>query len=213
MVNEKEGLCPLLSFCNRRTALGGVFAWCDVLYVKRRRLMMDMNKAVEFATRLLYKECRKRGVVCNEDMVQDAALKAVMAVKMFDESRGAPFSSYLWKAINNMLHNWCMVRNYDLLNVSIWHKNEDGEESVLDIPASDDRNFSDELMRIVLKYRGKVGEDFCELVLGYDVDNALKSVANSKRSGEKWVERWLGRKLSREERACCGEIRMMLREV
>jgi RNA polymerase sigma factor (sigma-70 family) len=186
----------------------------DVLCVKRRRSMMDMNKAIEFATRLLYKECRNRGIVYNEDLVQDAALKAVMAVKMFDERRGAPFSSYLWRAINNMLHDWCAMKNRDLLNVSIWHENEDGEESVLDIPASDDRNFNDELMGILLKYQGKVGKDFCELVLGYkDVDNALRSVANSRKRGEKWIEGWLGRRLSREERACCSEIRMMLREV
>jgi RNA polymerase sigma factor (sigma-70 family) len=176
--------------------------------------MMDINKAIEFATRLLYKECRRRGVVCNEDMVQDAALKAVMAVKMFDERRGAPFSSYLWKAVNNMLHDWCVAKNYDLLNVSLWHENEDGEEHVLDIPASDEKNFDDELMRILLRYHGKIGKDFCELISGHvDVSNALKSIANSKKSGEKWIEGWLGRRLSREERKCCGEIKMMLREV
>jgi hypothetical protein len=186
----------------------------DVMCVKRRRSMMDMDRAIEFATRLLYKECRKRGVVCNKDMVQDAALKAVMAVKMFDKRRGAPFSSYLWKAVNNMLHDWCVVKNYDLLNVSLWHENEDGEEHVLDIPASDEKNFDDELMRILSKYQERIGKDFCELVSGrVDVSNALKSIANSKKRGEKWIEGWLGRRLSREERKCCGEIKMMLREV
>jgi len=175
---------------------------------------MDVNKAIEFAMKLTHKECKMKGITYDEDIAQEAALKAVMAVKMFDEQRGVPFSSYLWKAVNNMLNRWSETRNHNLLNVSIFQENEDGEESVLDIPASDDRNFSDRLMEILLRYCGRVGNDFYELVLGYrDVDNALRSVANSKERGEKWIEKWLGRKLSKEERACCREIKMMLHEV
>jgi hypothetical protein len=176
--------------------------------------MMSIEDAVEFAVKLAYKECRRRGIVYGEDIAQEAALKAIMAIRMFDENRGVPFSSYLWKAINNMLHNLCVVKNHDLLNVSIFQENEDGEECVLDIPASDEKNFDDELRRILSKYQGKVGKDLCELMSGYvDVSNALKSIANSKRRGEKWIEKWIGRRLSEEEKRCCKEIRMMLREL
>jgi hypothetical protein len=176
--------------------------------------MMSMEDAIEFAVKIAHKECRRRGIAYDEDVAQEAALKAVMAVKMFDESRGAPFSSYLWKAVYNMLNRWSEVRNCDLLNVSIFQENEDEEEYVLAIPAQNDRNFNDELMGVLLRYQGKIGKDFCKLVLGHvDVPNVLKSIANSKRRGEKWIEGWLGRRLSKEERACCMEIKMILREV
>ena len=176
--------------------------------------MIDVRDAIEFAMKIAHTECKKRGIVYNEDVAQEAALKAVMAAKMFDESRGAPFSSYLWKAVNNMLNRWSEVRNHDLMNVSIFQENEDGEEHVFDIPASDEKNFDDELIKVLSRYSGKVGKDFCELMLGYvDVPNALKSIANSKKRGEKWIEGWIGRKLSKEEKTCCDEIRMMLREV
>ena len=176
--------------------------------------MIDVRDAIEFAIKIAHAECKKRGIVYDEDIAQEAALKAVMAVKMFDGQRGVPFSSYLWKAINNMLNRWSEIRNHNLLNVSIFQENEDGGEHVLNIPASDEKNFDDELIKVLSRYRGKVGKDFCELMLGHvDVPNALKSIANSKKNGEKWVEGWLGRRLGREERACCREIRMMLQEL
>jgi len=176
--------------------------------------MIDMRDAIEFAMKIAHTECRKRGIAYNEDIAQEAALKAVMAAKMFDDRYGAPFSSYLWKAVNNMLNRWSEVRNYDLLNISIFQENEDREEHVLDIPAQENCNFNDELMKILLKYLGRIGRDFCELVLGHvDVPRALKSIANSKKKGEKWIEGWLGRKLSREEKKCCNEIKLMLKEL
>jgi len=176
--------------------------------------MIDMRDAIEFAMKIAHTECRKRGIAYNEDIAQEAALKAVMAAKMFDDRYGAPFSSYLWKAVNNMLNRWSEVRNYDLLNISIFQENDDGEELVLHISASDEKNFYDELIKVLSRYRGKVGKDFCELMLGHvDVPSALKSIANSKKRGEKWIEGWIGRKLSKEEKTCCDEIRMMLREV
>lgn len=176
--------------------------------------MIDVRDAIEFAIKIAHAECKKRGIVYDEDIAQEAALKAVMAVKMFDDQRGVPFSSYLWKAVNNMLNRWSEVRNHNLLNISIFQENEDGEEHVLDIPAHKDCNFNDELMKILSKYRGSVGKDFCELVSGHaDIPNALKSMANSKKKGEKWLEEWLGRKLSKDEKKCCSEIKLMLREL
>ena len=176
--------------------------------------MMDIRDAIEFAMKLTHTECKKRRIAYDEDIAQEAALKAVMAVRMFDDRRGVPFSSYLWKAVNNMLNRWSEVRNYDLLSISVFQENEDGEEHVLDIPAQEDCNFNDELMKILLKYQGRIGRDFCELVSGHvDVPNALKSIANSKKRGEKWIEGWLGRKLSKEEKQCCNEIKLMLREL
>jgi len=175
---------------------------------------MDINEAIEFAVKLTHKECKKRRIAYDEDIAQEAALKAVMAVKMFDDQRGVPFSSYLWKAVNNMLNRLSEIKNHNLLNVSIFYENENGEEHILDIPVHEDCNFNDELMKILSKYQGRIGNDFCELVSGNaDIPNALKSIANSKKRGEKWIEGWLGRKLSKDEKKCCSEIKLMLREL
>jgi len=177
--------------------------------------MVDANRFVEVLTKMVYRECKKRGLCPDEDLVQDVLMRGWVALRrLYSQSKGVKWTTYVWYVIDSVLKDrrkeLQKCKNV-LLFDEVLGKSEDGElES--DMFVKFEESFSEKLLRIVRWYN--VNEDFVKLVIGdVDVSNALRSIKVSKKKGEEWIEWWLGRRLSEDERRCCGEIRALLREM
>lgn len=176
--------------------------------------MVNAKEFVETVVRMLYSECKKRGLYPDEDLVQDVVMWGWDALKrLYDKDRGVKLTTYLWKVIDTALKN-VVARNRKVVFLEdMREQDEDGH--VRDWYYEDTRkeSFSSKLLRIVERYSGLIGEDFLKLLIGdVDVSNALRSVRVSKVKGEEWIQWWLGRQLTEVERRCCQEIRELLLE-
>jgi hypothetical protein len=167
--------------------------------------MVDAKEFVETVTKMVYKECRKRRMKIDEDLVQDVLVKAWSCMKrLYNREKGARWTTYIWWVIDSVLKDKMWERNKELRNVSLEEMLENGEDWRF---ASGGESFHTKLLRLLESYGSLVGEDFFRLVVGsIDTSNALRSVSISKDKGEVWIEGWLGRKMTEAERRCCQEI-------
>jgi DNA-directed RNA polymerase specialized sigma24 family protein len=180
-------------------------------------MVVNFQEFVEMLTRMLYAECKKRGLFPDEDVLQEVLLWSWISVKrLYSKDKGVKLSTYLWKVVDSTLKDSLRRRVEELRNVSFEELREDDNGEVKDWYLEDRReeSFSSKLLKLLKKYWGLVGEDFLKLMVGdVDVSNALRSLSASKRRGEEWIEWWLGRKLNEEERRCCQEVKELLSEV
>ena len=178
---------------------------------------MDVSEFVEVVTKMVYNECRKRGLYPDEDLVQEVLMWGWDAMKrLYNNERGVKWTTYVWMVVDSVLKDKMMRRNRELRNISLEEARENDDGEVRDWYLEDRReeSFSSRLLKLLRKYYGLVGEDFLKLVIGdIDVSNALRSLSVSEKREEEWVEWWLGRKLTGVERKCCQEIRELLQEV
>jgi hypothetical protein len=179
--------------------------------------MVNAKEFVETVIKMLYSECRKRGLYPDEDLVQDVVMWSWDALKrLYDKDRGVKLTTYLWKVVDTALKN-AVARNRKEANIvfleDMREQDEDGHTRDWYYEDTRRESFSSKLLRIVDKYSGLVGMDFLKLLIGEaDVSNALRSVQVSKVKGEEWIQWWLGRQLTEVERRCCQEIRELLLE-
>jgi hypothetical protein len=184
--------------------------------MKRRWVMVDANKFVEVLTKMVYSECKKRGLYPDEDLVQDVLMTGWDALRrLYFESRGVKWTTYLWTVVDSCLKDWLRkeVRNVYLDEL---REGKDGEARDWYLEDVRGESFSSRLLGLLDKYSSSslVGEDFLKLIVSdVDISNALRSISVSKKRGEEWIEWWLGRKLTQIERMCCQEVRELLQEV
>jgi len=179
--------------------------------------MVDAKEFVEVVTRMVRKECLRRGVMFDEDLVQECLMWGWDALKrLYSGSKGARWTTYVWTVVDSELKNRLQRKNKELRNVYLeeLRENEDGEVRDWYLEDNKGESFSSRLLRLLSKYYRLIGEDFLRLVIGdIDISNALSSLSVSKKRGSEWIEWWLGRKLTEEEKKCCQEIRELLEEV
>jgi len=180
-------------------------------------MVVEAKEFVDVVTRMVYTECRKRGMYADEDLVQDVLMYGWDALRrLYSMSKGVKWTTYLWSVVDTSLKNRLFVKKREGSIASLEDMRDDGEGGLRDWYLGDSReeSFSSRLLRVVERYWGLVGDDFLKVVVGdMDVSNALRSVAVSKKKGEEWMEWWLGRELTEVERRCCQEIRELLHEV
>jgi hypothetical protein len=179
--------------------------------------MVSENEFIEVVTKMLYKECWRRNLYPDEDILQEVLLWSWISVKrLYNKDKGIKLSTYLWCVIDSVLKDSLRRKVEELRNVSFEELREDDDGEVRDWYLEDKReeSFSSKLLKLLRKYWGLVGEDFFKLMVGdVDVSNALRSLSASKKKGEEWIEWWLGRKLTEEEKRCCQEVKELLSEV
>jgi hypothetical protein len=179
--------------------------------------MLDVKEFVEVATKMLYRECLRRGVIFDEDLQQEVLMWGWDAMKrLYNSEKGVKWTTYIWMVVDSVLKDKVWRRNKELRNISLekMRENDDGEVRDWYLEDKREESFSSRLLKLLRKYWGLVGEDFLRLMVGdTDVSNALRSLSASQRRGEEWVEWWLGRGLTEAEKKCCQEIRELLREV
>jgi len=180
--------------------------------------MVNVNDLVEVTRKMLYKECEKRGVSFDEDLVHDVLLRVWKFLKeKFDHSRGVKWTTYVWYVIDSVLKDKKkeLQKCRNVLSFDCVFSQQDDESGELfwnEVSVELEESFSEKLLWVLRLY--DVSDDFVRLVTGdIDVSNALRSIKVSKKRGEEWIEWWLGRRLSDDERRCCGEIRALLREM
>jgi len=179
--------------------------------------MVNAKEFVEVVTKIVYKECLRRGVMFDEDLQQDVLMWGWDALKrLYSESKGVKWTTYVWTVVDSELKNRLQRKNKELRNVYLeeLRENEDGEVRDWYLEDVREESFSSKLLKLLKKYWSLVGEDFLRLVTaGVDASNALRSLSVSRRKGEEWIEWWLGRELTEAEKECCQEIRELLKEV
>jgi DNA-directed RNA polymerase specialized sigma24 family protein len=180
--------------------------------------MVNVNDLVEVTRKMLYKECEKRGVSFDEDLVHDVLLRVWKFLKeKFDHSRGVKWTTYVWYVIDSVLKDKKkeLQKCRNVLSFDCVFSQQDDESGELfwnEVSVELEESFSEKLLWVLRLY--DVSDDFMRLMTGdIDVSNALRSIKVSKKRGEEWIEWWLGRRLSDDERRCCGEIRALLREM
>jgi hypothetical protein len=174
---------------------------------------MNDKEFVETVTKVLYRQAASRGIKVDEDLLQEAFLRACIARKSYSPDRGTRFSTYLWKAISSVLADYYNHYQPDNLSLDDMMLNDNGRRRDWYLEDTRSESFISKLYRLLSKYIGLVGEDFWQLVTAQvDVSNVLRSVGVSYVKGEGWIECWLGRQLTAEEKQCCQEIKELLRE-
>jgi DNA-directed RNA polymerase specialized sigma24 family protein len=181
--------------------------------------MVGVNELVEVTRKMLYRECEKRGVNFDEDLVHDVLLRVWKFFKeRFDCSRGVKWTTYVWYVIDSVLRDKKkeLQKCRNVLSFDCVFSQQDDESGELfwnEVSIELEESFSEKLLRVLRLY-DDIGDDFVRLVIGdVDVSDALRSIKVSKKKGEEWIEWWLGRRLSDNERRCCGEIRAFLNEM
>ena len=176
-------------------------------------MVVGVNELVEVITRMVYRECSKRNICVDEDILHDVFVKVWIFLKKNGEVR-ATWTGYVWRVVNSVLNDLLRER-YEWSRFVYFEdmKGEDENESKFDefLVDRNDESFSSRLLRVLVRYSGLVGEDFLRLVIGdMDVSNALRSVRLNRKKGVEWIEWWLQRKLTEEERRCCEDIKAIL---
>jgi hypothetical protein len=171
---------------------------------------------VNVTTKMLCKECYRRGIPVDDDLIQSVLLFVWdKIVRRYDDKR-AKWTTYAWRVIDSFLKDLLIEKSKKLEIVSFEDiLCESDCDNKIDHYFADtyEESFSSKLLKLLAKY-SDLGQDFLKLITGdVDVSNALRSIKVSKRKGEDWIEWWLGRKLTDEERRCCGEIKMLLRMI
>lgn len=169
---------------------------------------------VDVTTKMLCKECYRRGIPVDEDLIQSVLLRVWdKIVRRYDDSKEVKWTTYVWKVIDSFLKNLLAEKSRKpevILFEDISHENDDGNNIDWYIVDTYEESFSSKLLKLLAKYKN-LGEDFLELITAdVDVSNVLRSISVSRKKGEDWIEWWLGRKLSDEEKQCCNEIKMLL---
>jgi predicted CopG family antitoxin len=174
-------------------------------------MVVDVNELVEVVCKMVWKECNKRGIKPDEDIVQEVLLRMWRLIKRCNGELLETWTGYVWRAVNSVLNNSLREKYCRMNVVSLEDVVSDDEEEV-DRFLVDTRSesFSAMLLRLLERYKD-LGGDFLRLIMGdIEVSNALRSITQSRRRGVEWIEWWLGRRLSDEEVRCCEEIRAML---
>jgi DNA-directed RNA polymerase specialized sigma24 family protein len=176
-------------------------------------MVVGVDELIEVITKMVYKECSKRNICVDEDILHDVFVKVWKFVKNHREIRKT-WTGYVWRVVNSVLNDLLRER-YEWSRFVYFEdmKGEDESESKFEefLVDRNGESFSNKLLKVVEKYSGLVGEDFLKLVIGdMDVSNALKSVQLSRKKGVEWIEWWLQRKLSEEEVRCCEDIKAIL---
>lgn len=174
-------------------------------------MVIDANELVEVVNKMVWKECSKRGIKVDEDVVQDVLLRMLSFIKRNNGEVWETWTGYVWRAVNSVINNLLRER-YERSNVIYLEDMVSEDEEEVDRFLVDKRveSFSAKMLRLLDKYRG-VGEDFLRLIAGnIEVSNALRSITQSRKKGVEWIEWWLGRKLSDVEVMCCEEIKELL---
>jgi hypothetical protein len=175
-------------------------------------MVVGVNELMEVITKMVYKECAKRSISVDEDILHDVFVKVWAFLKKNGKVRET-WTGYVWRVVNSVLNDLLRKRYEGLRFVYLEDmRNEEEEESKVEQYLVDkEESFSNKLLKVIARYSGLVGEDFLRLIIGdMDVSNALKSVSLSRKKGVEWIEWWLQRKLSEEEVRCCEEIRAIL---
>ncbi len=172
---------------------------------------IDVNELVEVVNKMTWKECRRRGIVFNEDIVQEVMLKMWRLIKKNNGEVLETWTGYAWRAVNSVLNN--LIREkYKKVNIIyledlIREDEEEVDKFLIDVR---DESFSVKVIKLVEKYKS-IGEDFLRIITGdIEVSNVLRSITQSRKRDVEWIEWWLGRKLTSEEMRCCEEIKGML---
>jgi DNA-directed RNA polymerase specialized sigma24 family protein len=173
--------------------------------------MVDVNDLVEVVNKMVWKECYKRGIKVDEDIIQDVLLRMWRLFKKHNGDVMETWTGYVWCVVNSVLNN-LLREKYESSNVvylnDLLREDENEFERFLVDTRCD--SFSVKLIRVLAKSR-ELGDDFLKLVMGdIEVSNALRSVSQSRKKGMEWIEWWIGRKLSEEEVRCCEEIKALL---
>jgi hypothetical protein len=173
-------------------------------------MLVDVNELVDVVNKMVWKECYKRGVKVDEDIVQDVLLRMWRLFRKYDGKLLGTWTGYVWCVVNSVLNN-LLREKYERSNVVYLNDLVREDEDEIERFLVDTRcDFSVKLFRVLAKYR-ELGDDFLKLVMGdIDVSNALRSVSQSRKKGIEWIEWWIGRKLSEEEVKCCEEIKALL---
>jgi hypothetical protein len=190
-------------------------------------MMVEVKEFIEVVTTILHKECTKRDLEFDEDVLQEVLMWGWDALtRLYDSRRGVKWTTYIWRVVDSVLKDriWRMNRGMSIVSVEEMKGDSDGEWYLEDKKEDSDgewyledkkeERFSSRVLGLLENYWGAVGQDFLRLVVGdVDISNALRSVAVSNKKGEEWVEWWLGRSLTEQERRCCRELRELLAEV
>lgn len=177
-------------------------------------MVVEMSELIEVITRMIYKECSKRNMCMDEDVFQEVFLRVWRFIKRNDGKVRETWTGYVWRVVNSVLNNF--LREKYMRSMVVYLEDiarKDGEEGEVDsyLIADKEESFSARLFRVLERYDGRLGEDFLRLLVGdMDVSNALRSATQSRKKGVEWIEWWLCRKLSEEEKACCKEIEDLL---
>jgi predicted CopG family antitoxin len=173
--------------------------------------MLEMNELMNVVNKMVWKECSKRGLMPDKDVVQEVLLRMWRLIKRCDGNVLETWTGYAWRVVNSVLNNLLRER-YERMNVVYLEDmvSEDVEEVDMFLVDMKGESFSDRLLRLLERYRN-IEEDFLKLIIGdIEVSNALRSITQSRKRGKEWIEWWLGRRLSDEEVKCYEEIRAML---
>jgi len=174
-------------------------------------MKINVYELVEVVNKMVWKECNKRGLKADEDIMQEVLFRMWRWIKKNNGEVLETWTGYAWKAVNSVLNN--LIREkYKRVNIIYLEdlKKEDEEEVDKFLIDVRDESFSVDVMKLVEKYKS-IGEDFLRIITGdIEVSNALRSITQSRKRDIEWVEWWLGRKLSNEEMRCCEEIKAML---
>ena len=165
---------------------------------------------------MFYSEVKRRNLILSEEDLRDLEQSVLMWAldamrRLYDSSKKTKLSSYLWFVIDSALKDYLYRSNRVSSYVSIeeMREDEDGKERDWYLEDRREESFSVKLLRILFKY--KIGEDLFRLLIGdVDVPNIIRSVSASRVKGERWIEKYLNRELSEEERKCLEEVRVSL---
>jgi hypothetical protein len=175
-------------------------------------MVIDVNELVEVVEKMVWKECKKRGIKADEDVIQDVLLRMWRLVKKSGGGVREEWTGYVWRVVNSVLND--LLRERNLRSRIVYLEDMRGEdESKVDeyVVDKDNESFSVKLVEVIGRYLELIDDDFLKLVTGdIDVSNALRSVSQSRKKGVEWIEWWLGRKLSEEEVMCCEDIKAIL---
>jgi hypothetical protein len=178
-------------------------------------MVVEVNELVEVITKMVCKECSKRNIYVDEDIFHDVFVKVWSFVKRNHGELRETWTGYVWRVVNSVLNNLLReryMRSRIVYLEDIIRRGEDDDEGRVDecLIDQNEESFSVKLIRVLEKYQG-IGDDFLRLLIGdLDVSNAFRSLSQSRKRNVEWIEWWLCRKLSEEERACCKEIEALL---
>jgi hypothetical protein len=174
-------------------------------------MVIDVNELVKVANKMVWKECEKRGIKVDEDLVQEVLLRMWRFIRKNNGEVFETWTGYLWRVVNSVINNVLRER-YESVNIMyledmVSEEDNDVDRFLVDT-VSFSESFSVKMFRLLEKYNNRIGEDFLKLITGdIEVSNALRSITQSQKKGVDWIEWWLGRKLSKVEIECCEEIK------
>jgi DNA-directed RNA polymerase specialized sigma24 family protein len=171
-----------------------------------------LERYVEDVKRIAYSIARQKKIFLDEDDMQEIYLHVIRNCR-FWRGRNA-FTSFLYclieQCISKLLSKKSRRKNEVLLEDLLQRQGEGSGYDHLSCFVYCE-SFHEKMLNILNQYNVK--NDLRRLLCGEGVDRALKSISLSKEKEIDWIEKWLGRKLSKEEIGCCYRLKDILNDV